>query len=729
MSQPLLDKDGRPITGDDGSPLDVTGNRLQAVPDNGGGVIPTGKPGDPTLGGYVKSLVRPDQPPQAQVGMGEVPGLLARAPGAAISGLTGGSAGPAGPNDNRGNEADDTQFPGTPGQMGANNDSLEALRTEMLMDNALAGGNDTAAPKAFYAPAHEEYSQLGGKRGKELFNRAYGDGPEDGPTKLANAIRASEKAQGERSDALSKSYDQESERATQAMAARRMSTQADQDELRTRQESLQAATQHYTNDLADTGKFWTNPGNIIAAISFSLMPIFSNDPTVGVKLVNQAIQQDLENRRANAHGTLGALRSNLDGYHKLAGDRQAGDQLAEAEARRVAALDVERIMAKFESPISKAKGEAIIQDLNIKTAQGYMQAFNQAKVFSQAAKMDPELYKRRTSGYPGAWGAMTDVAPIQSAGAAVNGNVNGSPSLAGSQAFTSHVDPNVQMVIKGGAPASVAAKLAMEGRIPGSANMFNLLQTYVNRKATDMAKGGGPESMKAAREKILAEANQEIATVPGHLVGGPSSIAGRKATLADLIASAEVIRASESANGRNPDEFLGVMRNIVGSGISNKYEELSRAFQSNQGLSPAAANARAREQAVADFRQKLSVQISGAYNDISGGAISSTELPKLEAWINDRDNFHRAYSWLQIKSKDVQDKEASAIAGLSPIAKIKYLTRTGVGKRPNGLNIRPMAGPARPEEGTGEVNYDPSMTSSGARPYSGTIAGKPGSDH
>jgi hypothetical protein len=622
--------------------------------------------------------------------------------------------------------ADDTPYPGTPGQMGASTDALDGVRDEMLLRMGLTNDNDAKAPGPFYAPAHEEYSQVGGKRGKELFNRAYGDGPDDGPTKLANAIRESEKAQGQRADELSKSYDNEAQRATQAAAARRMSTQADQQELQQRQQNLQMASQQYSNDLADTGKFWTNPGNIIAAISFSLMPIFSNDPTVGVKLVNQAIQQDLDNRRQNAQGALGALRSNLDGYHKLAGDRQAGDQLAEAEARRIAALDVERIMAKFESPISKAKGEALIQDLNIKTAQGYMQAFNQAKIFSPAAKQDPELYKLRTQGYPGAWQGMNDVAPIQPVGAAVNGSVAGSPSLATGQSFTSHVAPGVQMVIKAGAPASVAAKLAMDNRIPGSSNMYTLLSTYVNRAAINEAKGGGPQVVAAKKQEIVDKAAKQIEAVPGLTTGGTTSIAGRKATLADLQASAEIIRASESAHGRDPKDFLGSMRAIVGDSIANKYDQLERTFQSRDGLSPAAARQRTRDQAVMDFRQKLSMQISSAYNDISGGAISATELPRLEASISGSSDFGFAYGWLQTKSKDIQDKEKQATVGLDPIAKMLYLTRTGVGQRPSGLPVRPTAGPKKAPEGNGEVSYDPTVASSGARPYSGTIGGKPG---
>ena len=717
MSQPLLDKDGNPITNESGAPMDT----------NGGVYI--GPPAPGKTGPLVRQAID-NALPVAGIVDGLAGGLQQIQP--AIRGIAGTDAKP----DQGG--ADDSIFPGTQGDMGANDDTQDGMKARMLMDLD-SMGQGPKAPAAFYAPAHTEFSGVGGRRGEELFNKAYGDGPEDGPTKLANAVRESQKAQEQRAGELSKSYDQESQRATQAMAARRMSMQQDQAELQQRQQNLQMASQQYTNDLADQGKFWTNPGNIIAAISFSLMPIFSNDPAVGVKLVNQAIQQDLDNRRQNAQGALGALRSNLDGYYKLAGDRQAGDQLAEAEAHRIAALDVERIMAKFESPISKAKGEAIIQDLNIKNAQGYMQAFSQAKIFQQAQKQDPALYSLRTQGYQGAFTPINgETAPVQSVGAAVNGNVNGSPSLAptgpdgqAGVSFSKSVPPNVAMVVRAGAPASTAARLAVEGRIPDSADLHTLYNTYLNRMAAADSKGGGPAAFDASKKKILFEADKELGATASNLLGGAaSSIAGRRASLQDVIASANIIRVSEEMHGRDPKDFLGSMRAVPGmEGIAQRWEQLERTFQSRDGLSPAAAREQVRKQAVAQFRQKVAMQLTADYHDISGGAISPSELPRLQAFVDSGSDFNFVYSWLRNRSVAIQDKEKAAVAGLSPIAQMKYLATTGVGQRPSALPVRAVAGPRKPVQGTGEVNNDTSTSSSGSRPYSGTINGKTGSDH
>ena len=615
------------------------------------------------------------------------------------SGVQGGPSGSSG--------AEVPVFPGTPGQMQGNEDAMAGLRAEMELDMGLMGGSHKPPP-AFYADAHEEYSGVGGKRGKELFERAYGDGPDAGPQRLQDAVRQSEAAQGQKQEAMVKFYDQEAERATLAAAQRKAALEQDAQEMRVRQENLEQATQHYTNDLADQGKFWTNPGNIIAAISFSLMPIFSNDPAIGVKLINQAIQQDLDHRRQAATGTLGALRSNLQGYHQIVGDRQAADQLAEAEARRIAAMEVERIAAKFESPIAKAKAEAIIQDLRIKTAQGYMQAYSQAKLFQPAAKMDPELYKRRTKGYPGAWTSMgvEDVAPLQSVGNAVNGNIKGSPSQAQTNGpnggFTPHVGPDVRALVRAGASPAAVAKLAMEGRVPGSANMYNLLSVYVDRQATAMSKGlsYGP-AYDHAKQVIINDAKKETDKVPG-LSTGPQGFAGRKATLGNLIADADAITASERAIGKNEKDFLGSLYTISPS-FAQKYEELYRTFASRGG-NPAEIREQSKKEAQMFFRQRLQSELAKTYSDISGGAITPSETPRLEGFISKGSDFGFVYNWLKEKSVDINGKEQQALSGLSPLAKIYYMTRTGVGQRAHGLPVRAMAGPKKAPEGQGEFS-------------------------
>ncbi len=702
-----------------GEVYDEKGNLVSgppAPPPGQPSFVPTGPAGTPTLGGYAKSLVFPDQPPQASVPMAEVPGIVARLPGAAVSGA---QTAVSGPPRKPGDDAEDIISPGTPGEMRGHEDTLDAIKAEMQMDMGLLGGNVKPPPR-FYQDAHEDYSPVGGRRGKEMFQRAYGDGPDDGPAKLEGAIRESGAAQTQKNEAMAKFYDGEAQRATSAAATRKMAMEQDAAEMRMRQERMEKATQFYTDDLNNRGAFWSKPENIVAAISFSLMPIFSSDPTVGVKLVNQAIQQDLEHRRQTAGMALGALRSNMDGYHKIVGDRQAGDQLAEAEARRIAALEVERIGAKFESPISKAKMEAIAQDLRIKASQGYMQAYNQAKVFSPATVTDPELFKHRTQGYDGAWSSLNvkDVAPIQTVGAAANGSVGkGSPSLAVGTGkgggFTDHVSPEIKGMIRGGAPAEVAAQVAMNGRIPGSANMFNALSIYVNRFAA--AKAGGLQygpAFEKAKADVIQDAKKELAAVPG-LSFGKDGFAGRKATTQNLIASAQAIEASETANGRDPGKFLGVMRPLLGAGFSQKYEEITRAFES-KGSTPAQARTQARDWAVASFRQRMQQELAKSYSDISGGAITDTELARLRAFISDGSDFNFVHNWLKEKSVEIQAKERTALVGSSAMAQLYYMTRTGVGQRNFGLPVRAEPGPARPPEGKGEFNVDPSTISTPA---------------
>lgn len=584
-------------------------------------------------------------------------------------------------------------FPGTPGNLDANQEAVNSILSGMALDNALAPAGPTGGPKAFYAPGHEEYTQLGGREGKSLFQEAYGTGPDDGPKKLQAAVRASDVAQGDRADAMAKFYEGEAQRATQTAAARKMAMQQDQAELQARRAKLEQATQFYTDDLADRGQFWANPGNILAAISFSLMPIFSNDPTVGVKLINQAIQQDLDNRRANAQGTLGALRSNLDGYRQLVGDRQAGDQLAEAEARRVAATEVERIAAKFESPISKARAEAAIQSLRMQAAQGYMQAYSQGHIYTPAQKADPNVYAMRTQGFDGAFSPInSEEKSSQGVGAGTNSLLKGgSPSVAESgKGFDGRVAPVDKALVKAGASVDTIAKKALAGRFPGSENALAAYEASVNRMATNMANGqaSGPAFNKA-RQVILNEADAEVQKVAPTLF----PIAGKIATLKNLQTDAEIMRVAAQARGQDPQKFLGYMRNIWGNGIPDRYEGLVRAFS---GSPKGPSDPKAVDQEIKYFRQRFGAQLAEQYNQISGGVINPDELPRLKAIISSEADLGLIENWMKEKSVGLQGQYMAAMPS-SAIAKLRYLTTQGSGSilHAPGLARKPFAGPGK----------------------------------
>jgi hypothetical protein len=147
--------------------------------------------------------------------------------------------------------------------------------------------------------------------------------------------------------------------------------------LAKRQKLLEDETDRYTADLADTGKFWRNPGNVIAAIFASLSTMGGASAAQASASVDRMVQSDWQQRKEIADTRLGALKSNLEGYRKLAGDKQAGDLLALSESYKMAEYDVERIKNKMGSEKAKVQGEALQSVLRTKRAEAYM-AFMQA---------------------------------------------------------------------------------------------------------------------------------------------------------------------------------------------------------------------------------------------------------------------------------------------------------------------------------------------------------------
>ncbi len=261
--------------------------------------------------------------------------------------------------------------------------------------------------------------------GKSDFDETYVAGPQ----RLAEAQKEVGRLSANKSEAIGQQYERSAQQATEAMAANKARRASEDQEIAARQQNLDKAVQHYSNDLADQGKFWTSPGNIISAIAFSLMPIFSNDPAIGAKLINQAIDRDMTNRKDLANMHLGELRSNLGTYRKLAEDHNVGDQIAQSEAHRLAALEIERISAQFESPIAKQKAQAMVEDQLMRAGQVRQTAFNHYN-YNTVRRLDPRVASAfeapGKAGNTDAWKSFT--IPSSSPGKQVGGTIAGTPS-------------------------------------------------------------------------------------------------------------------------------------------------------------------------------------------------------------------------------------------------------------------------------------------------------------
>lgn len=591
---------------------------------------------------------------------------------------------------------------------------LSAISNEVNTQNFLIG--DDGSPKQapdFYRKQDEDYSSIGGPMGKPLFKKAF----EEAPAAMEAASNELEKVKAQKSAEVGKVYDAEAERAAGAHAAYNSRRESDNAALMQRQDKLDQATQFYTNDLADQGKFWTNPGNIIAAISWSLLPIMGGDPTAGVKMINQAIDHDMANRQHAADQTLGALRSNLAGYHKLTEDRQAGDLLADSEARRMAANEVARIAQKFESPISQAQAKASIAELQQRSAVSRMEAFR-LWVNSPAQKMAAQLHAARAQGFDGAYGehgppanGLNPTAPPGAAG--VRGTVNGTPTTASTGTSKGgKVDGFSSPAVAALANASPAAmqKAIIEGRIRGSGDVAEMLRRQVAAEASVHA-SKGPEAVRAAKYKIVMERADEGRKQAPELV----TLAPRIVVIGNMQASIDRVERSMAAVGQNPRQYLDSARAYLPSDWVDRYEKYKVRSATPGAKGSAEEAAQIHAQAKVIFREQMHAMVNTYIHENAGGAVSADEAKRMDSVINPDVTMAELKDFVQRQSKAAKFTESAAIRKMNPIAQLLYLQSVGKG-RTNPVNTVGTAPPVAPPTGYNEGPMDGSQSVGVSRP-------------
>lgn len=566
-----------------------------------------------------------------------------------------------------------------------------ATARQQLHDYVLDLTPGAKAPQ-FIRPEGESYTGVGGEKGKEWFQDALIKGPE----RLEGAIKESEQAQKQKADQLGKFYDQEGARQTSAAAAMQHQRQQDQIELQTRQTNLDKATSFYSNDLADQGKFWTNPGNIISAIAFSLMPIFSNDPTIGVRTVNEAIDRDMANRQHAAGQTLGALQSNLHGYRQIVGDRQAGDLMAESEARRIAADEVARISQKFDSQISKAKAQAIIEDLRMKSATTRMEAYKAWGIHQDAKVMPKQLHEARGQGFEGQWRkygsdlSALDPAFKQSSGAAVNGSIAGTPSVATS-------DGKGQLSAQDAAALSspgMALRATLSGRIPGGVSMADVFKRSVAKQAAAVSgytANADDKAFAKAKVEIINKAEDDIKGFAPQL----APIAGQRAGITLMQRDMDIIRRSS----KNPEDFLNsTFAKLAGPELAAYIANKERQFA---GAPKNSAEALDLEQAKAAmrFRSLLGDNMVDYYHSKAGANQAPGELANLKQVIHAGSSWDQVQAFVNNQSIKLDRQAKDILAGASnPLAAMLYMTQTGI-----GTTRLPSQGVPQPKTGVAAV--------------------------
>lgn len=526
----------------------------------------------------------------------------------------------------------------------------------------------------------ENFAAVGGARGRERFGQA----TDTSQTMAVDALTEGAAVQEKEAKDLERFYKGEQDRASGVQAFVQQRRMADEQEELKRIQELDSKAKMYSQNLSDRGAFWKNPGNIVAAIGFALMPFASEDKTIGVKLLNNAINEDFNQRKQLADMNLGELRSNLQGYRQIAKDKQAGDLLAQAEAYRIASMEVQRIAANYQGEKSQAAAKALTADLLNRSNMSAMQAYRQM-VYLPPTAMQGQLRDayRNQPGYqsfqPGApqrqvmqpvydeAGNIVDYRMPQPTGKPMGQGATGGTGAVSQTANTGKYAGLLETGgIKGPRSPDDVALDQMEQRSPGISNLIKTFKDNLTLWAVSSVKDPQlhPEEVRTKRAELLQNIKAKTDKISAAMGQQENAMAGTSMFQKDI----RDIEAAFGGNERAINDFLGMMKGYPGeTGINN--------FLSKSGWDD--DKQKRNRDALMRFSQVMNANINSYYRQTSGGAVTAPEQSRLEKVVAQNSPFGQIKSFANDLSRRHASEIKNALAGQDSLAAQYYLIRKG----------------------------------------------------
>ncbi len=598
---------------------------------------------------------------------------LKKAPGAIWPGYNPTPTAPVVPTDPPVNEA------GIPGGTESGMDTGEGTGAALLgRQFAFPRANVGMGMQPTVMPAFEDFTPAGGAQGKAILDEAF----VGAPGRASEALGEVGNIEDQASKARQEFYKSEQPRQQEQAAIVQQHRLHNQEQLMARQAQLEKATQNYSNDLADRGKFWRNPGNIIAAIGaiFIQAGAGHQDPTAGIRVLNNAVNADFQQRKQLADSHMGELKSNLASYRQLVGDIEGGDMMALAESKRIAGMEIERIGAQFQGPLAKAKAKAAKAQLDQQAAVGYFQAYNHY-VFNNTKLADPRLAaetKALGQAMPGvgptplkgSWapGAVKPVGAAGSVGKA--GSVGqGGGQAALPKAVQNGVWSNLDR------PMDEKTRKSLNDRYPGAADQISQERDDITRRIWSTS-GGDPKKFNKEMEEFERWVESDVKEIAKAAQQHVSDISGTRRLQTHM----GVISALAQRLHKSENEVIEAATNqTLGASNVKAWKELMAAMRSAGG-SKEQIQENDIEDAVAGFRQLLAGNVNAYFKTTSGSAVSATEADRLKQVIaND-------HGWNSIQGF-VNDSSARSAAALNnatstaahPVSGTLYRLQAGIG--------------------------------------------------
>jgi hypothetical protein len=527
----------------------------------------------------------------------------------------------------------------------------------------------------------------------------------DRVNQLDQAIYEGGEAQAKGEEAKEQFYVGEKQRQQEALAALKESQLQRQQEYQAKVEQLNQATQRYSNDLADQGKFWRNPGSILAAIGAVFLAgagARNGDPGLGLRTIQHAIDSDFAARKTAADMHLGALRSNLEAYRQLMGDKDAGDKLAYIESQRIAAMELNRIASQFQGPLYRAKAAAISSEL-INNANRSLAELHM-RLYQQPQFVRPEVKANILAGDKANPGSAMTFAPDEIKASqqgkkpptwltkelANRGDIEAPEDL-----DSTKPSPVLQAMrqVSGGqstidkmADASIKSEVGhgkplYDERAPGTSD---LVEMYKNRIAHDAMVKVGPNPTKAKLDQAALEIINKAKEDANRLAkeGQADKIASRIKGWSKFQDDLRAVAAEAAAEGMSPDQFFHDIMYSASPGTSNKLESLKQIYGSQN--TPEARQAMERLNKIQRFRQMLATKKVDFYHERGGVALNQAELDAFGEVIASNAPFSKWMGFADNMSNTAANDYSGVLAQAGPIAGSLLQIRYGL--RNPGLN-------------------------------------------
>ncbi len=525
-----------------------------------------------------------------------------------------------------------------------------------------------------------DYSSLGGAEGLPDFTDTF----VTKPAEIDAAGHGVAEAEGKYGESKADFYRRTQDNQANELAILQQRRLQHQEEIAQKQQRLEEATTRYSNDLADRGQFWKEPAHIIGAIGAAMMALGSGGPTIGLKLINDAVNADFQQRKQLADMHLGELRSNLGSYRQIAGDSELGDRLALAESYRVAQMEGDRIAAQFHGPVAKARWALTSKQLAQQTNILKMNTYN-AAVFHNASIVDPRIAAANTAAgkamAPGA-GFTTfasgstpqpGVAPATGGSGAPSGSSSGGQSGTAAGPGGAALDHVLGRLVE---PMSEKRAAEYEARAPGSSQQVQRLRMANARRAW-FESGGKPSEFHTKLAAIQKDQESDIKEIGK----AAQPFIGKVGGLRRLGTDIKLIEIMADRMHTDPDTLMGEgSRNLIGSSLMAKYRDT---IHSLSDTDPKNANKYKRElqatdDAVESFKQALAGSHNAYIHEGAGSAVNASENARMAEYL--RKGWRGTTTYHSLESRKANDELNNAINSTgSPASGLMYRAQMGIG--------------------------------------------------